>query len=64
MVVLLICSLNQTTRLKKIDSLSGVEKKLRDVFFDIPIEVWNFLVSLPANVADGLLLDVLLGANR
>ena len=35
-------------------SLIGVEKKSRDVFFDLPIEVGNSLVSLPALVADGL----------
>ena len=46
-----------------IASLNGVEKKSRDVFFDVPIEVGNSLVSLPALVADGLFVDVLLGAN-
>ena len=38
-----------------IASLNGVEKKSRDVFFDVPIEVGNSLVSLPALVADGFL---------
>ena len=46
-----------------IASLNGVEKKSRSVFFDVPIEVGNSLVSLPALVADGLFVDVLLGAN-
>ena len=46
-----------------IASLSGVEKKTRSVFFDVPIEVGHSLVSLPALVADGLFVDVLLGAN-
>ena len=46
-----------------IASLNGVENKSRSVFFDVPIEVGNSLVSLPALVADGLFLDVLLGAN-
>ena len=46
-----------------IASLNGVEKKLRSVLFDVPIEVGNSLVSLPALVADGLFVDVLLGAN-
>lgn len=43
--------------------LSGVEKKSRSVSFDVPIEVRNSLVSLPALVAGGLFVDVLLGAN-
>ena len=46
-----------------IASLNGVEKKLRSVFIDIPIKVRNSMVSLPALVADGLFVDVLLGAN-
>ena len=46
-----------------IASLNGVKKKSRDAFFDKPIEVGNSLVSLPALVADGLFVDVLLGAN-
>ena len=46
-----------------IASLNGVEKKSRDVFFDVPIKVGNSLVSLPALVADGLFVDVLLDAN-
>ena len=36
-----------------IASLSGVEKKTRSVFFDVPIKVGHYLVSLPALVADG-----------
>ena len=43
--------------------LNGVEKKSRSVFFDVPVEVGNSLVSLPALVTDGLFVDVLLGAN-
>ena len=46
-----------------IASLNGVEKKTRSVLFDVPIEVKHSLVSLPALVADGLFMDVLLGAN-
>ena len=46
-----------------IASLNGVEKKIRDVFFDVLIEVGQSLVTLPALVADGLFVDVLLGAN-
>ena len=46
-----------------IASLNGVEKKLRSVFFDVPFEVGSPLVSYPALVADGLFVDVLLGAN-
>ena len=33
------------------------------MFFDITIKVGNSLVRLPALVADGLFVDVLLGAN-
>ena len=44
-------------------SLNRLEKKIRDVFFDVPIEVGQSLVMLPALVADGLFVDVLLGAN-
>ena len=33
------------------------------MFFDVPNEVRNSLVSLPTLVADGLFVDVLLGAN-
>lgn len=40
-----------------------MEKKIRDVFFDVPSEVRQSLVTLPALVADGLYVDVLLGAN-
>ena len=43
-----------------IASLNGVEKKSRDLFFDVPIKVGNSLVSLPVLVADGLFVDVLL----
>ena len=46
-----------------IASLNGVEKKTRSVFFDVPIEVGHYLVSLLALGADGLFVDVLLGAN-
>ena len=46
-----------------IASLNGVEKNSRSVFFDVSIKVRNSLVSLPALVADGLFVDVLLGAN-
>ena len=46
-----------------IASLNGVEKKTRRDFFDIPIEVRQSLVSLPTLVADGLFVNVLLGAN-
>ena len=40
-----------------------MEKKIRDVFFDVPNEVGQSLVVLPALVADGLFVDVLLGNN-
>ena len=43
-------------------SLNGVNKKSRDVFFDVPIEVGNSLVSFPALFADALFVEVLLGA--
>ena len=46
-----------------IASLNRVEKKTRSVFFDVPIEVGHFLISLPALVADSLFVDFLLGAN-
>ena len=46
-----------------IASLNGVEKKIRDVFFDVPFEVGQSLVTLPALSADGLFVDVLLGVN-
>ena len=38
-----------------IASLNGLEKKSRNVFFDVLIEVENSLVSLPELVADGYL---------
>ena len=47
-----------------IASLNGVEKKIRDVFFDVPIEVGQSLVMLPALIADGLFVDVCLAANQ
>ena len=46
-----------------IASFNGLEKKSRNMFFDVPTEVGNSLVSLPVLVADGLFLDVFLGAN-
>ena len=46
-----------------IASLNRVEKRIRSVFFDLTIKVGHSLVSLPALVADGLFVDVLLGAN-
>ena len=46
-----------------IASLNRVEKKIRDVFFDVPIEVGQSLVMLPALVADGLFVDVLFSPN-
>ena len=46
-----------------IASLNKVEMKIRDVFFVVSIEVGQSLVTLPALVADGLFVDVLLGAN-
>ena len=46
-----------------IASLNGVEKKTRSVFFELPIKVGHSLASLPALVADGLFVDILLGAN-
>ena len=46
-----------------IASLNRLDKKIRDVFFDMPIEVGQSLVKLPNLVADGLFVDVLLGAN-
>ena len=46
-----------------IASLNGIEKKSRSVFFDVPIEFGNSLVSFSALVADGLFMDILLGAN-
>ena len=36
---------------------------MRSVLFDVPIEVRNSLVSLPSLAADGLFVEVLLGAN-
>ena len=57
-------SLKQDDQVKmNIASLNGVEKKSRDMFFDVPIEVRNSLVSLPVLVADGLFVDILLSAN-
>ena len=46
-----------------IASLNGAEKKIQDVFFDVPIEDGQSLVTLPALVANGLFVEVLLGAN-
>ena len=46
----------------KVASLNGVEKKIRDVFSDVPIEVGQSLVTLPALIANGLFVDILLGA--
>ena len=43
--------------------VGGLEKKVREVFYDVPIEVGKSLVTLPALVAEGLFVDVLLGAN-
>ena len=40
-----------------------MEKKIRDIFFDMPIDVRQSLVMLPALAADSLFVDVLLGAN-
>ena len=37
---------------KNIASLNGVEKKSRNVFFDVPFEVRNPLVSFPELAAD------------
>ena len=34
----------------------------REVFYDMPTEVGKSLVTLPALVADGLFVDILLGA--
>ena len=68
--VVISCDCVSCLRLKPDDlvemniaSLNGVEKKSRSVFFHVPIKVGNSLVSLPALVADGLFVDVLLGAN-
>lgn len=44
-------------------SLNRVEKKIRDIFFDVPIEVGQSLVTLPALVADFLFVEILLSAN-
>ena len=44
-------------------SLGGLEKKVREVFQDLPKEVEKWLVTLPALVAEGLFVEVLLGAN-
>ena len=46
-----------------IASLGGLEKKVREVFYDVPIEVGKLLVTLPALVAEGFFVDVLIGAN-
>ena len=46
-----------------IASLNGVEKKSRDVFLNVFIKFENSLVGLPVLVADGLFVNVLLGAN-
>ena len=46
-----------------IASLNGVEKKQMSVFFDLLIKFGHSLVTLPALVADGIFVDVLLGAN-
>ena len=43
--------------------LNGVDHKLRVVFFDVPIEVRNSLVSLHELIADFLFVEVLLGVN-
>ena len=39
-----------------------MEKKIRDIIFKLPIKVRQYLVALPALVADGLIVEVLLGA--
>ena len=46
-----------------IASLGGLEKKVREVFYEVPIEVGKLLVTLLAIVAEGFFVDVLLGAN-
>ena len=46
-----------------IASFNGLEKKIRDIFFDMPIEVGQYLVMLLALAADGLSVDVLLNTN-
>ena len=46
-----------------IASLGGLERKVREAFYYVPIEVGKSLVTLPALVAEGLFVDVLLGAN-
>ena len=46
-----------------IASLGGLGKKVREVFYEVPIKVGKLLVTLPAPVAEGLFVDVLLGAN-
>ena len=43
--------------------LSSLDKKVRELFYDVPIEVGKLLVTLPALVAEGLFIDVLLSAN-
>ena len=47
-----------------IASLSRVEKKIRDVFFAVPIKVGQSQVTLPTLIADSLFVDVLLGTNQ
>ena len=46
-----------------IASLGGLEKKVNEAFYEIPIEAGKSLVTLPALVAEGLFVDVLLSAN-
>ena len=43
--------------------LIGLEKKVREVFYNLPIQVYKLLVTLPALIAKGLFVDILLGAN-
>ena len=63
-VVFLALSLKLDYRVEmNIASWNGVKKNLRDKLFDVLIKIKNSLARLSVLVADGLFLDVLLGAN-
>ena len=61
-------SYGPVTCLKKLDdqvkenisSSNGLDKRIRDVFFDAPIEIGQSLVMLPTHDANGLFDNVLL----
>ena len=46
-----------------IASLGSLEKKVREVFYDVLMKVGKSLVTLPALVAEGFFVEVLFSVN-